>query len=96
MTRNDIMRIADERGVPRQALADAVMLFGAESEDDLEPYMDALSRRGPNGLAPLAVAVLRREVRGLRTAVRALCVAVAALAAAVVGIAALAATSAVW
>lgn len=96
MTRNDIMRIADERGVPRQALADAVMLFGAESEDDLEPYMDALSRRGPNRLAPLAVAVLRREVRGLRTAVRALCVAVAALSAAVVALAAFLAISAAW
>lgn len=96
MTRNDIMRIADERGVPRQALADAVMLFGAESEEDLEPYLEALSARGPSGCAPLAVSVLRREVRGLRTAVRALCVAVAALSAAVVALATFLAISAAW
>lgn len=96
VTQKDVIRIADENGLPRQAVADGLMLFGAESMEELEPYLEALSARGPSGCAPLAVSVLRREVRGLRTAVRALCVAVAALAAAVVGIAALAATSAVW
>lgn len=96
VTQKDVIRIADEKGLPRQAVADGLMLFGAESMEELEPYLEALSARGPSGCAPLAVSVLRREVRGLRTAVRALCVAVAALAAAVVGIAALAATSAVW
>ena len=96
VTQNAVIRIADENGLPRQAVADGLMLFGAESMEELEPYLEALSARGPSGCAPLAVSVLRREVRGLRTAVRALCVAVAALAAAVVGIAALAATSAVW
>lgn len=96
VTQKDVIRIADENGLPRQAVADGLMLFGAESMEELEPYLEALSARGPSGCAPLAVSVLRREVRGLRTAVRALCVAVAALSAAVVGIAALAATSAVW
>lgn len=96
VTQKDVIGIADEKGLPRQAVADGLMLFGAESMEELEPYLEALSARGPSGCAPLAVSVLRREVRGLRTAVRALCVAVAALAAAVVGIAALAATSAVW
>lgn len=96
VTQKDVIRIADENGLPRQAVADGLMLFGAESMEELEPYLEALSARGPSGCAPLAVSVLRREVRGLRASVRALCVAVAALAAAVVGIAALAATSAVW
>ncbi len=96
VTQKDVIRIADEKGLPRQAVADGLMLFGAESMEELEPYLEALSARGPSGCAPLAVSVLRREVRGLRASVRALCVAVAALAAAVVGIAALAATSAVW
>lgn len=96
VTQKDVIRIADENGLPRQAVADGLMLFGAESMEELEPYLEALSARGPSGCAPLAVSVLRREVRSLRTAVRALCVAVAALSAAVVGIAAFAATSAVW
>ncbi len=96
VTQKDVIGIADEKGLPRQAVADGLMLFGAESMEELEPYLEALSARGPSGCAPLAVSVLRREVRGLRASVRALCVAVAALAAAVVGIAALAATSAVW
>ena len=96
VTQKDVIGIADEKGLPRQAVADGLMLFGAESMEELEPYLEALSARGPSGCAPLAVSVLRREVRGLRASVRALCVAVAALSAAVVGIAALAATSAVW
>lgn len=96
VTQKDVIRIADENGLPRQAVADGLMLFGAESMEELEPYLEALSARGPSGCAPLAVSVLRREVRGLRTAVTALCVAVAALSAAVVGIAAFGATSAVW
>lgn len=94
VTQKDVIRIADEKGLPRQAVADGLMLFGAESMEELEPYLEALSARGPSGCAPLAVSVLRREVRGLRTAVRALCV--AALSAAVVALAAFLAISAAW
>lgn len=92
MVSDEIKKASEESGLSYQEVVDGNMLFG----DDLDPYVDVIAKRGSMGCAPLAVALVRREVEDLKASVRVLCLLHVVQAAAVVALVVAAATSAIW